>query len=221
MIGRSMYALLTAASLVFAACSSDKMTGTTAGPGQGMLAVRLTDAPVVLDSIKEVNIFILKIDARRAEADSAEVDDDMEGNHAAEQHVEHKDSTLWVTIATPNKAYNLLNLQNGVTALLGATPIDTGHFKAVRLIIDPTKSNIVLKDGTVLTTTSTPPIEFENSKKHGLLVELQDSLEVGEKGTTTVTLDIKLNESITLRGRTVRDGFLFRPVVNGRSHHDD
>lgn len=65
--------------------------------------------------------------------------------------------------------------------------MDTGHFKAIRLIIDPAKSNIVLKDGTVITTASATPVEFENARRHGLLVELNESLEVSEHQTTTVT----------------------------------
>jgi hypothetical protein len=224
MFRRSTFGLITATALVIAiaACASDGVTGTKAGPGKGVLAVKLTDAPLPLDSVKEVNVFVERIDARRERTDSDSVSEHLDDDgHEVENEGGRPDSTHWVTIATPNKSFNLLALQNGVTAFLGATPVDTGHFKSVRLIIDPAKSNIVLKDGTVLTTTSTPPIEFENSHRHGLLVELQDALEVGEGSTTTVTLDLKLNESITLRGRTVRDGFLFRPVVDGRSHRDD
>ncbi len=216
-------ALLAAGLIAAAACAGDGVTGARPKAGQGMLAVKLTDAPIPLDSLKEVNVFVVRIDARRTHADSGEVDDSLEVEHheMEEEHDgEHPDSAQWVTIETPNQAFNLLALQNGITAFLGATPVDTGHFKAVRLIIDPAQSNIVLLDGTVLTTTSTPPVEFENHGRHGLMVELQDSLEVNESATTTLTLDLKLNQSLTLRGRGIRDGFLFRPVVDGRSHHD-
>lgn len=217
-------AWLAAALLVAAACAGDGVTGTRMRAGQGMLAVKLTDAPIPLDSLKEVNVFVVRIDARRAHTDSAEVDDSLEVEHY-ESDDDHDgkgcDSTAWVTIATPDRAYNLLALRNGVTAFLGASPVDTGHFKAVRLIIDPARSNIVLLDGTVLTMTSTPPVEFERRGKHGLFVELKDELEVHEGSTTTLTLDLKLDQSLTLRGRTIRDGFFFRPVVDGRSHHDN
>jgi hypothetical protein len=98
--------------------------------------------------------------------------------------------------------------------------VDTGHFKAVRLVIDPARSNIVLLDGTVLTMTSNPPVEFERRGKHGLFVELEDEIEIDEGGTTTLTIDLKLDKSLTLRGTSIRDGFYFRPVVDGRSHRD-
>lgn len=217
-------AWLAAMLLVAAACAADGVTGTRMKAGQGMLAVKLTDAPIPLDSLKEVNVYVVRIDARRAHTDSAEVDDSLEVEHydGDDDHDgEGCDSTAWVTIATPDRAYNLLALRNGVTAFLGASPVDTGHFKAVRLVIDPTRSNLVLKDGTVLTMTSTPPVEFERRGKHGLFVELKDELEVHEGSTTTLTLDLKLDQSLTLRGTSIRDGFIFRPVVDGRSHHDN
>jgi hypothetical protein len=216
-------ALLAATLLVAAACAGDGVTGTRMKAGQGMLAVKLTDAPFPLDSLKEVNVYVVRIDARRAHTDSAEVDDSLEVEHHEgddDHDGEGCDSTKWVTIATPERAYNLLTLRNGVTAFLGASPVDTGHFKAVRLVIDPARSNIVLLDGTVLTMTSNPPVEFERRGKHGLFVELEDEIEIDEGGTTTLTIDLKLDKSLTLRGTSIRDGFYFRPVVDGRSHRD-
>ena len=217
MTRRLLVGVFVAGAMLAWACSGDRVTGP--GRGQGMLAMKLTDAPLPLDSVKEVNVFIERIDARRAHADVELVDDDMDGDH--DEHHDRPDSTRWVTIATPNQALNLLNLRNGVTAFLGATAVDTGDFKAVRLIIDPAKSTVVLLDGTVLTPTSTPPIEFEKGRRHGLLVELNEPVEVHERQTTTIVLDFRLGESVTLRGRSVRDGFFFRPVVVGaREGHE-
>jgi hypothetical protein len=132
----------------------------------------------------------------------------------------HADSSRWVTIAEPNQAFNLLALQGGVTAFLGAMPVDTGQYRAVRLVIDPLQSTIVLNDGTVLSATSDPPVEFANRSRHALLVEFDDSVEVHEGQTTSVVLDIRLSSSLTLRGRSIRDGFVFRPAVVGHCEHE-
>ncbi len=202
-----------------AACAGDRTTGPKLGPGRGLLAVRLTDAPLAFDSIAAVNVFVVRVDARRAKVDSGHVDDDLDDVHFDEGWHSPKDSLRWVTIATPDSAFNLLNLRDGLSALLGASAVDTGHFRAVRLVIDPSKSSIVLKDGTVLSDSSQPPIEFEKKGRHGLFVELADSGEVTEGETTTLTLDLKLNRSLSLRGRTIHDGFLFRPVVAGHCEH--
>jgi len=81
---------------------------------------------------------------------------------------------------------------------------------------------LTLMDGTIPAATSTPPIEFENQHRHGLLVELNEPIEVHEKQTTTIVLDFRLGESVTLLGRSVRDEFFFRPVVVGaREGHED
>lgn len=223
MLRKMICGFVAAAGMVAFACSGD--TPTAPGPGQGMMAVKLTDAPLPFDSIASVNVFIVRIDARRARVDSmrdsAAADSDIDHDHDDHEWEEHdRDSTMWVTIAEPNKAFNLLDLQNGVTAFLGATAIDSGSFKAIRIVIDPMQSTIVLKDGTVLSPTSNPPVEFENRGRHGLLAELDDSAEVHEGGTTTITLDIRLGSSVTLRGQTVHDGFFFRPVVVGHIDHD-
>ena len=133
----SYIALVASAALIWA-CASDRVAGPARG--QGQLAMTLTDAPLPLDSVKEVNVFVERIDARRARPDSAAADKDLD-REQGEDH-ERPDSTLWVTIATPNKAFNLLALQNGVTAFLGATVVDTGSFKGIRLVIDPARSTV-------------------------------------------------------------------------------
>jgi hypothetical protein len=215
MYRRLLLAALAGGFALVGACNGKNVAGPASG--QGMLAMKLTDAPVPFDSVKEVNVFVVRIDARRANADASNADVDLD-NERAENH-ESPDSTLWVTIAAPNTTFNLLTLQGGVKAFLGASAVDTGHFRAIRLIIDPAKSAIVLKDGTVLTSTSTSPVEFEQRGRHGLLVELNETVEVHEKQTTTIVLDFRLGESVTLRGRGVHDGFFFRPVIVG-AHED-
>lgn len=215
--------VVVAAGAAAMSCSTESIAGP--GPGQGMLAVRLTDAPVPFDSIAEVNVFVVRVDARRrrVESDSVlEANLDMDdGVHEHEWgEAFHSDSARWVTIAEPNQAFNLLDLQDSVTAFLGATPIDTGSFKGIRLVIDPAQSNVVLKDGTVLSATSDPPVEFESAGRHALLVEFDETVDVHEGATTTMVLDLRLDSSLTLRGRTIRDGFIFRPIVVGHCEHD-
>lgn len=220
MVRQMIYGLIVAAGVATLGCSSEKIAGP--GPGRGILSARLMDAPPVLDSVAEVNVFVVRIDARRKEVESdMELEANLDRDHGAGEHEgEHADSSEWVTIAAPNRAFDLLTLQGGVTAFLGETPVDTGRFRAIRLIIDPMQSTIVLKDGTVLSATSDPPVEFESRGRHAVLAEFDDSVEVHEGKTTTLVLDIRLASSISLRGRTIRDGFVFRPTVVGHSEHE-
>lgn len=221
MIRRILLGTIAVAGVWAVACSADHVTGM--GAGRGQLAVQLKDAPVPFDSVKEVDIWVVRVDARRANMSIlADIDKDIDTPHMEENDEDHalRDSTLWVTIAKPDSALNLLKLQGGITAFLGATAIDTGHFKAIRMVIDPAKSKVVLKDGTVLTMQSTPPIEFEQRGRHGLFVEFDNDVDVEDGATTTITLDFRLGDSITLKGRTVRDGLVFRPVVTGHSERE-
>ena len=208
------------AAAIGAACAGSSTTGLRAGPNQGTIAVQMTDAPLVFDSVASVNIFIVRVDARRKDADSTEANDSLEVEHHGNDS-EHHDSTTWVTIASPNASVNLLALQNGLTALIGTAAIDSGHFRGLRLVIDPSKSNVTLKNGTVLTTTSNPPIQFFGSGKHGIDVQLDDDLDVRPGTMTTLTIDFKLGESFSMRGLSIgHDGLVFKPSVHSRSHHD-
>lgn len=223
MIRGTICGLAAALGLVALACSTERVL--TPGPGQGVLAVKLTDAHLPLDSIKEVNIFVVRVDARRKEVehgDSAELNLGVESAasfHRDDDDAFEHDSTEWVTIAEPNRTFNLLELQNGVTAFLGETVVDTGTFKAIRIVIDPAQSSIVLKDGTVITPASDPPVEFESRGRHAIKVEFETEVDVDEGEVSTITIDIRLGQSVTLRGRTIRDGFIFRPFVTGRCEH--
>ncbi len=170
------WAAITTCTMLVWACSERSVTGAGLAPGQGQLAATLTDAPVPFDSVKEVNIFVDRIDARRAHADSADADGDLDGHHDDDHMRDPADSTEWVTIATPNKTFNILDLSNGITAFLGTAVVDSGNFRAFRIVIDPAQSNIVLKDGTVLTASS--GIDFVSTHRHGILVELNDTVNV-------------------------------------------
>ena len=208
------------AAAIGGACAGSSTTGLRAGPNQGTIAVHMTDAPLVFDSVQSVNIFIVRVDARRKDADSTEANDSLEVEHRGNDS-EHHDSTTWVTIASPNASVNLLALQNGLTALIGTSAIDSGHFRGLRLVIDPSKSNVTLKNGTVLTTTSTPPIQFFGSGRHGIDVQLDDDLDVRPGTMTTLTIDFKLGESFSMRGLSIgHDGLVFKPSVHGHSRHD-
>jgi hypothetical protein len=206
--------------IALCACGDHSITAAQMQRGQGAIAMQLVDAPTGLDSIAAVNIFVVRVDARLKVADSVAVDSgvDEEGDFEDRDHF-RRDSTAWVTIASPNKAFNILALQGGDTAFLGSAVVDTVKLHTLRLIIDPAQSNVVLKNGTVLTATSTPNVEFFSRGRFGILVDLDNDVDVREGATTTVTLDFRLGESISLRGFSIgHDGLLIRAVVRGHCH---
>jgi hypothetical protein len=186
-----------------AACGSDSdVTGNAAGAGT--VVVQLTDAPFSTDSVKNVDVFVTRIDARTAAADSA----------AADSDVEDTSSGGWQTIATPNTTVDLLTLQHGAVTTLGSTPLTAGTYNGLRLIIDPSKSSVTLKDGTVLTNTSSPSVTFPSAAHSGLKIVLAQALTITSGATTTLLVDFDVNNSFVMRGNSItKNGLLFKPVI--------
>ena len=79
------------ATLGLAACSD------SSGTGNGLLTVRMTDAPFPFSDVARVDVFVVRVDARQSEPTDAEATDETSQNG-------------WTTIATPNTSFNLIDL---------------------------------------------------------------------------------------------------------------
>lgn len=184
--------------------------GDSVAPGNGSLTIQLTDAPFSFDSVARADLWVVRIDAKTADTDSSDAEsgknDDSNGGNA-------NPANGWVTIATPNKAFNLLDLQNGTTTNLGQQTLPTGNYRGFRLILDTDKSSITLKNGTVLTGTSNPGIKFPSAGRSGVKIVLDAPINVTTNGTVMV-LDFNLGRSFVMRGNTIsQNGLLFKPVI--------
>jgi hypothetical protein len=73
-----------------------------------MAAVYLTDASFPYAGISRVDVYAVRIELS-PQVDTSEA------------------PAAWVTVATPDHPFNLLNLQNGTTALLGEARIPAGQ----------------------------------------------------------------------------------------------
>lgn len=121
-----IFPLVAAALVASAACYEEDVTGTLNGAATNVL---LTDAPFPFDSVASVNIYVVSIAASTSSDTTAP---------SAQQ---------WTTITAPRKRFDLLELQQGKTELVGAGQLPTGAYRAVRMVIDTDSSNIVLNDG--------------------------------------------------------------------------
>lgn len=110
-----------------AACYQEDATGT--GAEGGIANVLLTDAPFPFDSVASVNIYVVSIAA------STSLDTIAPGTQE------------WVTITAPRKRFDLLELQQGKTELVGAGQLPAGSYKAVRMVINSDSSDIIMNDG--------------------------------------------------------------------------
>jgi len=182
-----LFAAFVIATVALAACSDSSGTGT------GLLTVRLTDMPFPFSDVASVDVFVVRVDARKAAPTDAEAADESSNEG-------------WTTVATPNVSINLLDLAGGKTTNLGATTLATGTYNGFRLIIDPSKSSITFKDGTH------PSIQFPSAGHSGIKINLDNPIQLTENGSV-MTLDFDIGRSFVVRGNNARNGFNFRPVV--------
>ena len=193
---------LLAATVLFAACGS---TATTPA-GNGTMAMQLTDAPFATDSVKSVDVFVVRVDARNSDADSTAAAKGAPDDSAS--------SDGWVTIARPNESVNLLAYQGGVVLAIGQTAVPAGTYLGFRLVIDATRSSLTLKNGMVLSATSTPSITFPSAARSGIKIVLAQPVNISANATTTVLVDFMLLNSFVMRGNSIsQNGLLFSPVV--------
>jgi hypothetical protein len=183
------------------ACSDDSLA-----PGEGRIAVRMTDAPFPLDDVASIDIFVVRVEAKTQATTEADAAADVEEDDA--------ESDGWIVLAEPNDDFDLMDLRNGVTVFLGDAVVPQGNYQSFRLIIDTDHSTVTLKDGTVLSATSTPSIMFPSAGRSGIKVIMTDAIVVEDGATTDVLLDFDAEESFVLRGNTItQNGLLFKPVI--------
>lgn len=214
--------ILSAATLLGAVACSD-----STGVGSGTVGVKLTNAslsaatvaadiigeanaPLPAGSVKSVDIFVVRVDARAAEASDAQASEATEETEAA--------GAGWVTLAEPNASLDLMTLGNGATAFLGDAEVPAGSYNAFRLIIDPAQSSLTLNDdaNTVIGGESITGLKFPSAAQTGIKINLTSPVEVTDGGASTVMVTFDVSKSFVMRGSSVeQNGLLFKPVIKG------
>lgn len=204
---RSFLALAALAGLSLAVACSDA----TSVAGTGTLAVRLTDAPIALDQVQRVDVYVVRVDVKQDETSDSTTANTSATDTTASA-AEARDG--WRTVAKPDSLFNLLDLQHGVSAALGSATLTTGTYRMMRFVIDPDKSSVTLTDGTVLTKSSSPGVMFPSAAQSGIKVNFTQPLVIAANDTTTATADFDAAQSFVLRGSTIMSGGLqFKPVI--------
>ena len=172
-------------------------TASEIGPGpdgNGITSVFLTDAPFPFDAIARVDIHVTEI-ALSASADTGEGAPD------------------WVVVASPGRTFNLLDLQNGATALLGEAVVPPGQYRAVRLVFDPARSTLTGIGGELIATRSgpgAPGIDWQaKGERPSLFALVEEGMGIGENGEDIV-VDFDVGRSFLYDGA---GGFTFIPFL--------
>lgn len=180
--------ILTAAAIAVGACA-DTARHSTCSPSGGVTApgcggsthVLLTDGPFPYDRLARVDLHIVSVSA------SLSTDTAAGGGGS------------FVTLASPNRGFDVLALQNGATAELGTLTLPAGAITAVRMVIDTDSSSITLKDGRVLTGANNG-IHWQSSAGRPVLNALvQEQILVPDTGAVVV-IDFDVGQSfVTLQ----------------------
>ena len=185
------------------ASAANRMTATStpfdvaAPPAANATHILLTDDPFPYDRVARVDLYFVSVSG------SLSPDTGSTGS--------------FVTLATPHRRINLLALQGGVTDELGAPVLSTGILTAVRVVIDTDSSSITLKDGRVLTATSSPGIAWQSSAGRPVLNALvHEQIQVPDTGgVVAIVYDVGLAfiPPQVIDPSSTDSGFIFSPVL--------
>lgn len=169
------FALLLAVSVIFMGCDS----GTNADADMGTMEVLLHDAPADYD---EVNVLIESVEVNNSENEEG-----------------------WVEINNPQQSYDLLELTNGATEVLGSADLPVGTYEQIRLVLSSDGHSVVI-DG----------------EEHNMFVpsggqtgiKLNVNAEIEPDITYTLLLDFDAARSVVVRGdQQSGEDYLLKPVI--------
>lgn len=161
--------------LALAGIAGCDSTGPDAETDTSTFRLLLTDAP--LDEIAEAHVEIERVELRGA------------------------DTSLVLT--TVPQSFDLLTLQDGVTAPLAELDVADGIYHEVRLVVDE-EAYVVFVDGTE------ERLKVPGGTQSGLKIKLGNL--ALDSDVVEVTLDFDVNASFVRRGNSGK-GYIFKPVI--------
>ncbi len=171
-------------------CGSDFFSSS----GTAKMTVRLVDAPI--QGYKEININITEVRICQ------ESETDTETGKTTEDST---DDGTWITLATPNRTVNLLDLTGGVSSMLADNvTIPAGHYGQMRLILGA-GNTVKLADDSI------HDLTVPSGLQSG--IKLVVNFDVAPGTTKDVFIDFDAANSIKLHKTGHSDKYILRPTV--------
>src|SRR5689334_10679209 len=170
MIMKGMMRWMTPLLVLAAATACSDNTGAS---GTGTVVVRLTDAPS--DDLQSATIYVSQVTVKGSDV-------------SADEQV----------VSSTKASYDLLTLQNGITATLGSVTVPTGTYSQIRLLVD--SARVVLKTGhTFADGSTTAKLTVPSGSESGLKVNLSPAVDV-TSGQTVLQIDFDITQSFVFQG---------------------
>ncbi len=148
-------------------CSENNTTEPTPNGGEGSIRLTLIDSPSTLDSVV---ICISRVEVHDAGTDTTE--------------------GSWDVINDSLRYFDLLQLQNGASAVLGDTSLSAGKYTQIRLILED--RNYVVYNGIKF------PLTVPSGTQTG--IKLNHSFEIEDGKLYELYLDFNVDKSIIITG---------------------
>ena len=150
--------------------------GTSPTSGEGRIRIYLVDSPAVFE---EVNIVVELVEVHQADADP---------------------ESGWAIVNSNAATYNLLELTDGASAVLGEAALSVGRYTQIRLVIG--EDSYVVVDGTQKNLTIPSGVQTG--------VKLVHQFEIEEGQLYELTLDFDADRSVVT---APPDQYLLIPVI--------
>jgi hypothetical protein len=182
---RLLFILATALLGVLAACG-----GGSSGSDTGTLRVALTDAPAC--GYDAVNVTIQKVRVHKSSTAS------------------DTDAGWSEIVLSPAKRIDLLTLTNGVLSELGQTPLPTGKYTQLRLVLGSNDSTTPMANSVVPSGGSETALTTPSGQQTGLKMNID--LDVAANKMIDLVLDFDACKSVVRAGSSGK--YLLKPVVS-------
>lgn len=164
----------------------------------GKVTISLTDAPFPSDKVEQVNVTIDMVRLKIAGIDETEDSESAETDDGSE----------FVTLEV-NETFNLLDLGNGETEILGELNIPAGKYSEVRLHVIEAKIKLIGVEEVM-------DIKIPSGSSSGLKIKIKPFLVIDEAESYELLLDFDVSRSFLAKGNVKKGeikGFMFKPVI--------
>jgi len=183
--------------------------GSSVSDATGTLSVSLSDATT--DDYQAVYITVQEVSVHRAE------DEQSEGEAENGEAEDGNEDQGWITVATPNQTYNLLDLVNGALEQLGVVDLEAGHYTQMRLLLGETPDSGLNLLGSAhpyanyVIDSSDASQEMDVPSGYQSGIKIVQGFDIVEDQTRSLILDFDASKSIVRAGNSGK--LILKPTI--------